>query len=562
MRPFLALVVLLINIAFGTIAQLDVPAVSDDNGGTLVTLSVEFRPGYGDTYVSVAPFAGEEFQQSVQSAVDYVRSSRNISNMDILIRSNAAGKAYLLDGPSAGAAMAIISLSLVDGKPLQQDITITGGIGADGSIIPVGGLPEKAAVASATGKKAILVPLSSAEDSAMLERISSESGIIVVHYSSIEEAYRVFITEENLPIKNISYPPVQYTSASKLPRATPNRQFSGAVSKMISTLSAEVENIRESHPSAYAYFKAKQQLAESLYEMGYTYSAGNEAFLALTKMHALEADLSDDGLAASSESTTNCLKRVENNLRNYRGPLDGYANAELRYYWARSVMDTLKLPAVTLPSRLQTAYALRQAELWCAIAEDLSTGDASGTPVNVGGLKGTDEKLLRLYFASSGDHLAKGVDAYLRGYYGAALMELSMHASEVNSTYPEKPDSYLASEWVQMMEAHSNYLESNPDYGVGSAGVIRRFAVIADRHLSDASITSTSQKNETAISTKNAITAGGDTGAGCVSSLFCDSFGLTLLMLWCIFTLVVIAHKLLHRGGGRKRWRIRTSLQR
>jgi Lon-like ATP-dependent protease len=71
-------------------------------------------------------------------------------------------QAYGVDGPSAGVTMAILLCSLMEGKPIRQDVAVTGeiNIGVD-DIIPVtavGGLHEKIKAAEMWGFKKVVIP--------------------------------------------------------------------------------------------------------------------------------------------------------------------------------------------------------------------------------------------------------------------------------------------------------------------------------------------------------------------------------------------------------------------
>jgi len=71
-------------------------------------------------------------------------------------------QAYGVDGPSAGVTMAILLCSLLEGKPIRQDVAVTGEInlGVDDSILvtAVGGLYEKIKAAEAWGFKKVVIP--------------------------------------------------------------------------------------------------------------------------------------------------------------------------------------------------------------------------------------------------------------------------------------------------------------------------------------------------------------------------------------------------------------------
>lgn len=71
-------------------------------------------------------------------------------------------QSYGVDGPSAGVTMAILLCSLIEGKPIRQDVAVTGEInlGVSGSIkiTAVGGVHEKIKAAEAWGFKKVVIP--------------------------------------------------------------------------------------------------------------------------------------------------------------------------------------------------------------------------------------------------------------------------------------------------------------------------------------------------------------------------------------------------------------------
>ena len=71
-------------------------------------------------------------------------------------------QAYRVDGPSAGVTMTILLCSLIEGKPIRQDVAVTGEINVSvDDVIPVtavGGLHEKIKAAEMWGFKKVIVP--------------------------------------------------------------------------------------------------------------------------------------------------------------------------------------------------------------------------------------------------------------------------------------------------------------------------------------------------------------------------------------------------------------------
>jgi Lon-like ATP-dependent protease len=78
-------------------------------------------------------------------------------------------QSYGVDGPSAGVTMAILLCSLIEGKPVRQDVAVTGeinlGVGDFIQITAVGGVYEKIKAAEAWGFKKVVIPQKNFEHS-------------------------------------------------------------------------------------------------------------------------------------------------------------------------------------------------------------------------------------------------------------------------------------------------------------------------------------------------------------------------------------------------------------
>ncbi len=99
-------------------------------------------------------------------------------------------QAYGIDGPSAGVTMTILLCSLIEGRPIRQDIAVTGEINlsVDDSvpITAVGGVYEKIKAAEAWGFKKVVVPKKNFEHSIDIRDYKLE----VVQAESLEEYLR------------------------------------------------------------------------------------------------------------------------------------------------------------------------------------------------------------------------------------------------------------------------------------------------------------------------------------------------------------------------------------
>jgi Lon-like ATP-dependent protease len=78
-------------------------------------------------------------------------------------------QSYGVDGPSAGVTMVILLCSLIEGKPVRQDVAVTGeinlGVGDSIQVTAVGGVYEKIKAAEAWGFKKVVIPQKNFENS-------------------------------------------------------------------------------------------------------------------------------------------------------------------------------------------------------------------------------------------------------------------------------------------------------------------------------------------------------------------------------------------------------------
>ena len=68
------------------------------------------------------------------------------------------------DGPSAGVTLATALISLITNTPIRKDVAMTGEIGLQGQVLPVGGIKEKALAALSHGILNVILPLKNKPD--------------------------------------------------------------------------------------------------------------------------------------------------------------------------------------------------------------------------------------------------------------------------------------------------------------------------------------------------------------------------------------------------------------
>jgi ATP-dependent Lon protease len=76
------------------------------------------------------------------------------------------------DGPSAGITMAVAIVSIASGKPVSDDVAMTGEITLTGQVLGIGGVREKVLAAQRAGVHKVVVP---GENEPDLEELPEES---------------------------------------------------------------------------------------------------------------------------------------------------------------------------------------------------------------------------------------------------------------------------------------------------------------------------------------------------------------------------------------------------
>ena len=101
--------------------------------------------------------AGSMAKDSVFNAAALVRNitGKDLAKYDIHVNVIGGGQ---IDGPSAGLAIISVLVSAITGKPLRQDVAVTGEISIRGRLKAVGGVFEKAYGAKQAGVKTIIIP--------------------------------------------------------------------------------------------------------------------------------------------------------------------------------------------------------------------------------------------------------------------------------------------------------------------------------------------------------------------------------------------------------------------
>jgi ATP-dependent Lon protease len=168
-------------------------------GGDVLFIEATAMPGAGK--LTITGQLGDVMKESAQAALSYVRGhwAEIDSNLgedwfaehDIHVHVPAG--AVPKDGPSAGVAMTVALSSLISGRPVRNDVAMTGEVTLTGQVLPIGGLKEKSLAAQRAGIKRVIVPDRNAGD---VEEIPEHElgGLEFVFVDEVSEALDVALS--------------------------------------------------------------------------------------------------------------------------------------------------------------------------------------------------------------------------------------------------------------------------------------------------------------------------------------------------------------------------------
>jgi ATP-dependent Lon protease len=145
-------------------------------GGDVLFIEATAYPGNGQ--LKVTGQLGEVMQESAQAAHSWVRTHSDALGIDPLwfgendVHVHIPAGAVPKDGPSAGITMATAIASVATGKPVSDQVAMTGEITLSGQVLPIGGLREKVLAAQRAGIPKVIFPKENESD---LEELPPET---------------------------------------------------------------------------------------------------------------------------------------------------------------------------------------------------------------------------------------------------------------------------------------------------------------------------------------------------------------------------------------------------
>jgi uncharacterized protein len=147
------------EISLGNRVNVKLPAIDNNGNGVIANLYVETIHGSNGVLVDINDlifFA--DTQESIRTAEKVAENITGIDLSELRLIYTIESNASVIEGESAGAAIAIATIAALENRTLNPEVIITGTIFTDGRIGPVGSIAEKARAAKEAGAKLFLVP--------------------------------------------------------------------------------------------------------------------------------------------------------------------------------------------------------------------------------------------------------------------------------------------------------------------------------------------------------------------------------------------------------------------
>lgn len=497
---------------YATNASMYVPAVVTNGAGEMILLSVEVRNGTGNIYTSTDPLVGIDTQQSERTAVENAMAvlGRNASRYDVFLTMDV-GDTKQVDGPSAGAAMTLLTISALEGRRIRGDFTITGTIEDGGKIGAVGGVFKKVEAASARGIRLVLVPRESdAFEKVALASLMARLNVTVIEVGEIGEAREMAFSAEGYiprPRAWVAPPPLSLQPYSFECSGCGLEKFRVITGRVVNRSADEVESVAASNRVgvATALPLLRKELADSrtMLENDYLYTAANTAFLNLANAQLLSnGTMNRESLSVLIDSVEGCQNSIDRG-RLTRENVGWRIGADLRATWSRNKLAEVKRKELEIKDNEELLAVYKDALLaknWCEVAKEFysAAAETGGRDADEGALRNL--ALMRVAEARTAIagqeedadlkfHLSSAEMAMGSGMYGAAVYDADYVLGTVrarnlsiagDAAIVEKAREFAARKgkvlWSALFFAHASYYDAVG----GGAGTVARLGYIAD----------------------------------------------------------------------------------
>lgn len=366
-------------------ASIHAPAVIlTNNTGSLTEITLTITNGNGKVNVAVPKNVGYSMLQSATVAAAYASNftGHNFNNYNFTYSVLYAGDN--VSGPSAGAAMTILAISIFDNRSIRPNLTMTGTISGDGSIGEIGGVYDKVAAAKSSGMKLVLVPkvsVNSGEDELYL-LVQTNFGIPLVQVANISQAEVFAFNSSITGLQNqTSFQFYTDYNVSSLPNATIECTsscnytiFDQLLNATFNLTRGEIDSLGSNPKFSSIANEMGRVLNQSvaISGHGYAYTAADMAFLNYVNAFYF------NGYPSNRTSALSLLSNIQGFCSSLSPPpltTENYnyvLNAELRQLWGNytihQAISAYNTSQIESDQILDELYVGAQSNGWCTAA--------------------------------------------------------------------------------------------------------------------------------------------------------------------------------------------------
>ena len=131
-------------------------------GGEIIFVEAALTPGKGE--LKLTGQLGDVMKESAAAALSYLKAHANELGIDPAqfdkndIHVHVPAGAQPKEGPSAGVTVLTAMASILTGRPVRDDVAMTGEITLRGRVLPIGGIKEKVLGAHRANLRRIVMP--------------------------------------------------------------------------------------------------------------------------------------------------------------------------------------------------------------------------------------------------------------------------------------------------------------------------------------------------------------------------------------------------------------------
>ncbi|VVB75982.1 Archaeal Lon protease [uncultured archaeon] len=395
-------------------------AVTEDHKGMAAELLMYTIPGTGKAaFITSNSLVGKDTQTTGNIALQLAQKATGVKLTDKDFIFDIRANASEVDGPSAGAAMALLSYSMFSEKPLQPGVAVTGTINTDGSIGMVGGVGPKAQAAAKAGIKLFMIPTGEAitevdkDGNGFLDTVNllefgpKELGMKVVEVSTLDAAisYAYSNVEEIKIDTNTTstiFIPKSITYNHTLePMKKISQNYIDNAKSVITEATTELEkstmpdDLRANLNQRLAATKRSVEMAQRFLDQNYLYSSANYAFTSRVTAGTVR-EIAENPSLLSNDSTILASKvsSLRNDINSFKEqmnfiPLNGFEwiiGAQQRVAYAEIALDKIDTSMTAIvdapgatPADQKTAeqellydrvYEYASADAWVGVSKD------------------------------------------------------------------------------------------------------------------------------------------------------------------------------------------------